>query len=293
MSATAPRFYDVPAKTAALDTARVVIQSCPYEHTTSYGQGTARGPDAILTASAQVEFFDEELWAEPYTVGIHTANPMDFQGRTGEPAIQYIAQQVEKIVAGKKLPVILGGEHSLSTGCIMAAYKAHPNLTVVQVDAHGDLRKTYHDTPWSHACIMRRVVDMGIPTVGVGIRAICEEEAVLIREKKLKRIFAHELDAEGKWIDRALDGISGPVFLTYDVDGLDPSIVPATGTPEPGGLSWLQSNAFLRALCNRCQVVGMDFVELAPRPDSQTSDFVVARMVYKAIGYWARANKLI
>lgn len=286
-------YGDVPAETAAYDSAKVVILPCPYEHTTSYGKGTADGPTAIIRASGNMELFDEELWAEPYAVGIHTAAPVEFGNKRGEAAIHEIAARVEQLYKDKKMPCILGGEHSISTGSIMAAHKFYPNLTVVQVDAHGDLRQEFHDTPWSHASIMRRVVEMGIPTVGVGIRSICEEEAVLIREKQLPRIFAHEIDAQGEWITRALSHIKGPVFLTYDVDGIDPSLIPATGTPEPGGLSWQQSNAFLKALFSSKQVVGMDFVELAPIADSVSSDFVVAKLVYKAIGYWARSQKLI
>ncbi|PIR21044.1 MAG: agmatinase [Deltaproteobacteria bacterium CG11_big_fil_rev_8_21_14_0_20_47_16] len=286
-------YYDIPKEFSLYNNANVVIVPCPYEHTTSYGQGTSNGPAAILEASRQVEYFDEELWTEPYKAGIFSADPIAFAGKTGEEAINQIAATVGKFYADNKLPIILGGEHSLSTGCIMAAHRAYPDLTVVQVDAHGDLRTSYHETPWSHACIMRRVDDLGIPSVGVGIRAICEEEAVLIREKKLKRIFAHELDAQEKWIDRALDGIKGPVFLTFDVDGIDPSLIPATGTPEPGGLTWQQSTHFIKALCERCNVVGMDFVELAPNPEQSASDFAVARLVYKSIGYWARAKGLI
>jgi agmatinase len=286
-------YYDVPKDTAAYAQSRVVILPCPYEHTTSYGKGTAKGPAALLQASTQVELFDEELWAESYRVGIHSAPAVAFAAKTGEAAVHLVAEKVSKLYADGKLPVVLGGEHTITSGCIMAARKVHPNLTVVQIDAHADLRDSYHNTQWSHACIMRRVVDMGIPSVGVGIRAICHEEAMLIREKKLLRILGHELDVAGKWIDRALAGISGPVFLTYDVDGLDPSLLPATGTPVPGGLSWEQSNAFLRALFSRHTVVGMDFVELAPNPEWPSSDFVAAKLIYKCIGYWARSQKLI
>lgn len=290
---THPLYYDVPAESADYAKARVAILAAPYEHTTSYGQGTAKGPAALLEASCQVELFDEELWAESHVVGIHTAKAIDFKGRTGEAAIQLVVERVGKLYADQKLPIIIGGEHSLTTGCVMAAAKVYPNLTVVQVDAHADLRESYHDTPWSHASIMKRVVDMGIPTVGVGIRAICEEEGRLIRAKKLNRIFGHELDAAGKWIDRALGGIKGPVFLTFDVDGIDPTLIPATGTPVPGGLNWEQATAFLRTLFANHNVIGMDFVELAPTPTHPSSDFVVAKLIYKCIGYWARANKLI
>lgn len=286
-------YYDVPTGTADYATAKVAILPCPYEHTTSYGQGTSKGPAALLEASTQVELFDEELWAEPYRVGITSLPAVNFSGKVGEAAVQQVAEAVGRIYADQKFPVVLGGEHTLSTGCIMAAHKVYPNLTVVQVDAHGDLRDTYHDTPWSHACIMKRVVDMGIPTVGVGIRAIGEDEAALIREKKLHRIFGHELDAAGKWIDRALHGIKGPVFLTFDVDGIDPTLIPATGTPVPGGLSWEQSTAFLRTLFANHTVIGMDFVELAPTKTHPTSDFTVAKLIYKAIGYWAKSQGLI
>lgn len=286
-------YFDVPTETAEYAKARVAILPCPYEHTTSFGRGTANGPAALLDASTQVELFDEELWIETHRIGISSVPAIAFNGKNGEAAVKWVAEKVDKLFADKKFPVVLGGEHTLSAGCIMAAVKYFPDLTVVQVDAHADLRETYQDTPWSHACIMKRVLDMGIPSVGVGIRAICEDEARLIREKKLLRIFGHELDAGGKWIERALCGIKGPAFLTFDVDGIDPSIVPATGTPVPGGLSWEQTTAFLRELFAKHQVIGMDFVELAPNATSASSDFTVAKLIYKAIGYWARSQKLV
>ncbi len=286
-------YYDVPEKTADYATARVAILPCPYEHTTSYGQGTAKGPAALLEASTQVELFDEELWTETHHIGIASLPAVNFSGKIGEATVNLVAEKVDKLFADKKFPVVLGGEHTLSAGCVMAAAKFFPDVTVVQVDAHADLRETYHDTPWSHACVMKRVVDMGIPSVGIGIRAFCEDEAKLIREKKLLRIMGHELDAQGRWIDRALSGIRGPVFLTFDVDGIDPTLISATGTPVPGGLSWEQITAFLRVLFARHHVIGVDVVELAPTPQSAVSDFTVAKLIYKAIGYWARSHKLI
>lgn len=264
---------------------RVVIIPAPYEATTSYAQGTRLGPQAILQASEQVEFYDEELDCEPYLVGLRTTAALEFP-TPGLPALDCIAAAVEEVVTAGALPIVLGGEHSITSGCVRGCLAKFPHLGVVQIDAHADLRDTYHDTPWSHACVMRRIVELGCPTVGLGIRALCTEERDFIQAHHLPRWFAHDMQAGDQWMDDAIAALPAHVFLTIDVDGFDPGVLKATGTPVPGGLGWYDVLRFVRKLCASKQVVGADVVELAPQPGDHAADFLAARLVYKLIGYW-------
>jgi agmatinase len=265
--------------------ARVVVLPVPFEATTSYGTGTAQGPQAILQASAHVELYDEELQCDPSRMGIATADAVDCADLVGEAMVTCVAQHVAQIASRGQWPLVLGGEHAITTGCVRGCLDGVPDLGVVQIDAHGDLRDTYEGTPWSHACVMRRIMELGCPTVGVGLRAICEEEAQLIAAQQLPRWFAHDMVARNDWMDAAIAACPPRVFLTLDIDGLDPTLVRATGTPEPGGLQWHPLLAFLRRLFAEREVVGADIVELAPQAGDHASDFITARLAYKMIGY--------
>lgn len=282
------QFLDVDYKEYT-NSPRVEVIPVPYEATTSYGKGTANGPAAIINASAQVEFFDEELNIEPQKIGIITRPALEIKER-GEGAIKQISKAVSDSLNAGRWPMVLGGEHSITTGCVMACKEKYPDLGVLQIDAHGDLRNEYEGSPWSHASVMRRIVDMGCPTVGVGLRAICSEERALIQEKRLPRWFAHQVNNANNseaWIAEAIDALPKHVFITFDVDGLDPSIIRATGTPEPGGMMWHPTMRLLRELFSKRTVVGADVVELAPEKGDHASDFATARLVYKIIGYLA------
>lgn len=272
--------------------AKVVILPIPYEATTTYRRGCEHGPDAILEASQQVEYYDEELDKETCCeVGIFTYEAIaDTRSSqiTAEQMLQVTQETVYKLVRDNKFVIALGGEHSITTGVVEAYRQAYLDeaFTVVQIDAHGDLRHEYEGSIHNHACIMRRVVDMGLPTVQIGIRAICKEEADLIKAKNLTVFRAREIAANLDWIEKALASIpTQKVFLTIDLDGIDPTLIPGVGTPEPGGLSWYAITTFLRQVFATHQVIGCDVMELAPIVDSVVSQFTAAKLVYKLIGY--------
>ncbi|MBE9178446.1 agmatinase [Oculatella sp. LEGE 06141] len=279
---------DVAADYAA---ARVVILPIPYEATTTYRRGCENGPDAILDASQQVEYYDEELEQEVWPVGIYTHEAIaDTRNSpvSAEEMLDVTQKTVCKLIQDGKFAIALGGEHSISTGLVEAYRQANPNepFTVVQIDAHGDLRHEYEGSIHNHACIMRRVVDMGLPTVQIGIRSICKEEADLIKEKQLTVFRAREIAMQPDWLERAIASISTEkVFFTIDLDGIDPTLIPAVGTPEPGGLNWYSLTTFIRRVFETHDVIGCDVMELAPIPDSVVSEFTAAKLVYKLIGY--------
>lgn len=281
-----------PDVAADYQAAKVVILPIPYEATTTYRRGCEHGPDAILEASQQVEYYDEELDKETCCeVGIYTHKAIADTRQskvTAEQMLQVTQETVYKLVKDNKFVIALGGEHSITTGVVAAYRQAYPDeaFTVIQIDAHGDLRHEYEGSIHNHACIMRRVVDMGLPTVQIGIRAICKEEADLIKAKNLTVFRAREIAANTEWIEKAIASISTEkVFLTIDLDGIDPTLIPGVGTPEPGGLNWYALTTFLRQVFATRQVIGCDVMELAPIVDSVVSQFTAAKLVYKLIGY--------
>lgn len=277
-------------------TARVVILPIPFEATTTYRRGCENGPAAILEASQQVEYYDEELEREMWEVGIYTHEAIA-DTRNGsvssEAMLQVTQATTAKLIADGKFVIGLGGEHSITTGLVEAYRQANPDelFTVVQIDAHGDLRHEYEGSIHNHACIMRRVVDMGLPTLQIGIRSICREEADLIKEKQLAVFRAREIAMQPDWMERAIAAIKTPkVFFTIDLDGIDPTLIPGVGTPEPGGLNWYSLTTFLRRVFETHEVIGCDVMELAPLGESVVSEFTAAKLVYKLIGYQALAQ---
>ncbi len=278
---------------ASYQSAKVVILPIPYEATTTYRRGCEYGPDAILEASQQVEYYDEEFDKETCReVGIYTteaiADTRNPPKITAEEMLQVTQETVFKLIKDNKFVIALGGEHSITTGVVAAYRQAYPNeaFTVVQIDAHGDLRHEYEGSIHNHACVMRRIVDMGLPTVQIGIRAICKEEADLIKEKKLTVFRARDIAKNPHWIEEAIAAIpTKKVFLTIDLDGIDPALIPGVGTPEPGGLTWYDLTVFLAQVFATHQVIGCDVMELAPIVDSVVSQFTAAKLVYKLIGY--------
>jgi agmatinase len=282
---------------ATYDAAKVVILPIPYEATTTYRRGCENGPDAILEASHQVEYYDEELdWEIGRDVGIYTHRAIAdtrSQKVSADQMLQVTQETVSKLIQDDKFVIALGGEHSITTGVVAAYHQAYPDepFTVVQIDAHGDLRHEYEGSIHNHACVMRRIVDMGLPTVQVGIRAICKEEADLIKQKNLIVFRAREIATQPDWIERAIAAIgTQKVFLTIDLDGIDPTLIPGVGTPEPGGLNWYALTSFLRKVIETHQVIGMDIMELAPIVDSVVSQFTAAKLAYKLLGYHALAQ---
>ena len=281
-------FLGLPAAATTLDAARVVILPVPYEATVSYMGGTRFGPRRILEASRAVELFDHELDSEPHTVGVHTLPELLLSGAGPEEALGELREAYDQLLAAGKFVVMLGGEHSISAPPIEAHVRrlgTRRPLSVLQLDAHGDLRPEYEGTAFSHACVMYRV-HRKVNLVPVGIRAITTEERQLIRARKIPTIFANDLDADGRWIERAVRSLGRDVYITIDVDFFDPSLVPATGTPEPGGGGWYPTLKLLERVFRERTVVGVDVVELAPIPGLVAPDFLVAKLVYKLIAYY-------
>ncbi len=267
--------------------ARAVIFPIPLERTTTYEHGTRNGPAAILAASRNMELYDEELQRETYKeIGIATVPPIDtMDGTLDEVITEIFTAQCEFLEDGK-FPVALGGEHSLTPPLVAAAAKKYKNLSVLQIDAHADLRDEYQGNPNSHACAMRRVVEI-CPAVQVGIRSLSVEEAQIAPKLKTQIYWAKDIARAPlkNWVPKVVADLSANVYLTVDLDGFDPSIVPATGTPEPGGLDWYQVISLIQAVASHKKIVGMDVVELLPQPGDHASDFLAAKLIYKTLGY--------
>jgi agmatinase len=277
------------------DQAGVRVLPAPYEHTSSYIKGSDKGPSAIIDASQQVELYDETQGFEPYREwgGIATSVPLDLRGKENKAAVDAIEAFVRPHVEAGRFAVTLTGEHTGALGAIRAHAKRWPDLCVVQIDAHGDLRQAYQGNPFSHASVMARVVEDGLPLVQVGVRSISPEEIALIeRTKRISTFFAWKIcDPSGpyegraaNWVPAVVRACSGPVYLTFDCDGLDASLVPALGTPEPGGLGWFDTLALVTALAHGPGIVGMDISEIAPIDGLEAPQFVIAKLIYRMLG---------
>ncbi|MFH1021055.1 MAG: agmatinase [Pseudomonadota bacterium] len=218
-------------------------------------------------------------------LGIETRPIPDFTPITAGEACRRIEEAMAEELAGGRFPVLLGGEHTVTVPAVKACLAQYPDLHVVQIDAHLDLRQEYDGNENSHACVMRRLDDLGIPFTQIGIRSFSKEEYELVQARGLRPFFMHRIHAEPDWIEQVCAGINGPVYLTCDVDGLDPTIMPATGTPEPDGLTWRQTTALLRELAAKHRIVAMDFVEFSPHPGGEHAAFTVAKLIYRTLGY--------
>jgi agmatinase len=286
-TAAPENFGGLPAEFSQYDRATAVILPIPLERTTTYMNGTRNGPAAILAASRNMELYDEELELEPYRFGgIATLPAMETQEGSLETVLREIEAAGRRLWADGKFPVALGGEHSLTPPLVAAACERYRALSVLQIDAHADLRDSYQDNPYSHACAMRRVVEK-CPAVQVGIRSLSAEEAEVLPRLNTRIYWAKDIvDSPLEvWAQSVVADLSEHVYVTIDLDGFDPAVVPATGTPEPGGLSWYQVTGLLRLVARRRNIVGFDVVELLPQPGHHASDFLAARLVYKLLGY--------
>jgi agmatinase len=280
-------FGGLPDEHSQYATSRAVVFPVPLERTTSYEHGTRNGPAAILAASRNMELYDEELELEPYKeIGIHTLPAIDTSDGTLDEVITEIFTAQLGLLEDGKFTVALGGEHSLTPPLVSATAKKFKDLSVLQIDAHADLRDEYHGNPASHACAMRRVVEV-CPAVQIGIRSLSVEEAQAIPHLNTSIYWAKDIARAPlkSWIAKVLADLSPNVYLTIDLDGFDPAFVPATGTPEPGGLDWVQVTSLIRAVADHKKIVGMDVVELLPQPGDHASDFLAAKLVYKCLGY--------
>jgi len=282
---------DLPAALSFLgvqetfDRAAVVVLPVPYDLTTTYQPGARFGPRAILTASLNVELFDEELRWDPTRVGIHTLEPLEPLASGPQAMVPLITEQVEALFAAGKFPIVLGGDPSVSIGVFEAIGTRWDNPCILQFDAHADLRNEYQGSPFSHACVMARARE-SFPCVQAGLRSWSEEEDEALWADPERVLLASEIEADPEAAAERLERVLGdPVYITIDLDCLDPAIVPATGTPEPGGLRWSTLTGLLRHVAERRHVIGCDVVELSPIPGFIAPDFLAARLVLKVVSY--------
>jgi agmatinase len=269
----------------SFDQSRAVVLPVPVDRTTSYVGGTRNGPREILQASSHMELWDEETGVDVHDVGIFTLPEMELPFGELEPLMAEIQRVAAEVLARDKFLVTLGGEHSITPPLVAAAAARHPGLSVLQIDAHADLRDSYMGTRHNHACAMRRSLEYA-PVTQVGIRSMSTEEAREAPSLRTTIFYDFDMRQDPRWIDRVVDSLGdGPVYVTIDVDGMDPAIMPATGTPEPGGLSWYEILALLRATITRRTVVACDVVELSPLPGMMAPNFLCAKLVYKILSY--------
>jgi agmatinase len=278
-----PRFCDLPDDLSELSKAAAAIVPVPYDRTSTWKKGADKGPQAILEASHNLEWHDLATRFETCSRGIATLPPVECDGPPEELA-DLVDDRVVSLIGDGVLPVILGGDHSVSIGSIRGASKVMPGMSVLQIDAHSDCRDEYAGSSFNHACVMARAREW-CQVVQVGIRAVDTSELDVLDPVRV--IFAHQINgplSEPDWIARAIDGLTDKVCVTIDLDGFDPAYVPATGTPEPGGLDWYQVTSLLERVAANRQVVGFDVVELLPTPGHWASDFLAAKLVYRFLG---------
>jgi len=267
-----------------LDKATFVVLPVPYDLTSTYRSGSRLGPSAILEASANMELYDEELVRETYECGIHTLPALAPDARGPKEMIETIRWKTAEVVAAGKIPVTLGGEHSISFGCVQALKEKYPGLSVLQFDAHADLRDAYQGSPYSHAAVARRISEC-CPLVQVGIRSMSAEEAAFLPGNSVKSFSADYVLDQKDWCETILRHLEGDVYISIDLDVLDPAFMPATGTPEPGGIGWKDLLRLIRAVSKKCCVRGFDVVELSPIPGLVAPDFLAAKLTYRIMGY--------
>lgn len=284
-------FGGLPKEVLDRKKARYSVLPVPYDLTASYISGMRNGPRAIIEASTHMELYDEELKCEPYEAGIETLPFLEPTALGPEEMIKKVRTATDGILASGKVPVLLGGEHSVTLGAVQSLLDKYPELSVLQLDAHADMRDAYQDSPFNHACVARRISEV-CPIVQVGIRSLSVEEAEFLsarkagRKKAAANIKTHYAMEAVKTIgDKVARELTGDVFITVDLDVFDPSIMPATGTPEPGGLLWYDALCVLRKIIEKKRVVGFDVVELCPLPGNIAPDFLAAKLVYKIMGY--------
>lgn len=277
-----PHFMGSEIPQAAADEATFHVLPVPYEKTVSYGGGTGLGPSAILKASWQLELWDGQ--GKPGECGIHTCEPIDCS-QQAEDVIEAIADATYNICQRGGMPIILGGEHTVTYGVMKGLRRAgFDDFGIVQVDAHADLRDAYEGDKLSHASVMKRAVDMGIPLLQLGIRAFCEEESETRKAFGVYHYDADQLVPQNISELVLPEGFPEKVFFTLDIDGMDPSVFPSTGTPVPGGLGWYQTLGLFESLCKQREIIGFDVVEFAPIEGFHAYDFAASLLTYRLMG---------
>jgi len=262
--------------------ARVLVWPVPFEKTVSYGSGTSEGPAAIIEASRYIELYDEDFGGETAQIGIHTLPAINTDYEPDE-MMPLLEQRAAELIATNKFLCMLGGEHSISAPVVRAMFKNYPKMSVMQIDAHADLRNSYEGTPFSHASTMRRIVEV-CPAVQVGIRSISKEEVLAVPTLNTQIYYAKDITGRSEWVEHAVNSLTQDVYLTIDIDGLDLSLVPFTGTPEPGGLQWYEVLNLIRHLARSRNIVGMDLVELCKPKGNNAASVLAAKLIYKTLG---------
>ncbi|WP_407265698.1 agmatinase [Tenacibaculum maritimum] len=283
---TTKTYAGIPEKYAKLETSKIVLIPVPYDETSTWQKGADKGIDAFLEASENMELYDIETNSEVYKEGIYITEKIT-EKSSPEAMVNTVHQLTKKYINKNKFVTILGGEHSISIGTIRAFNECFDNLTVLHIDAHADLRKEYDGSPYSHACAVYEA-NQHTNLIQVGIRSMDISETRVMNRDKV--FFAHEMAANEYWMDDVIDLLTNDVFITFDLDALDPSIMPSTGTPEPGGLLWYETLSFLSKVFSKKNVVGFDLVELCPNPNEKSSDFLAAKLYYKMLSYKFSSN---
>ena len=282
-------FLAIDKRYSTYKNSEIVIISVPFEKTVSYGKGAKKGPKEILEASHYVEFYDEELNRELcFEKGICTLEPLDLAKLTPKLALNKIFKTVQDLLKDGKFVVTLGGEHSISAAPVRAYSQNYKDLSILQFDAHSDLRLSYEGSEYSHASVMARIAEFNKNIVQVGIRAQCIEEARYIEDNGIATFYARDIRRgafQGGWQQEVLNRLNDDVYITFDVDCFDPAIIGATGTPEPGGMFWDEIMDLLRLVGDKKNIVGFDVVELAPEKTKPESNYNAAKLVYKMLNY--------
>jgi agmatinase len=290
-----PHFYfpfnfgAIPHELAEYETSKIVILPVPYDATTTYQPGTRNGPLALIDASRSMEFYDEDSGKNFSELGICTLDELDVPDGA-EQAVNRVYEAVRVLIEDNKKIVMVGGEHSISSGSVKAHKEKYPDLTVLHVDAHADMRHELGENKFNHGCVARRISEM-CPIVSVGVRSIADEEMEHINQNsdKIKIFFAKDicpLSAGNDWMDKAIESLGENLYITIDLDAFDVSIMPSVGTPQPGGMSWYQMLEFMKKISEKKNVVGFDVTELMPIPGLLSPNFLAAKFVYKLIGYF-------
>lgn len=286
-------FLGIERKYSDYKNSLIAILPVPYEQTTSYGKGTSKGPDAILKASHFVEFFDEETQKELcFEKGITTIEPLNFKNDNYKTALNKNYKIVYNLLSDNKFVVTIGGEHTISISPIKAYLDFYnDDISILHFDAHSDLRDSYEGTRYSHACFMARILEFTNNITQVGIRAQCKEEFELIKEKNINTFYSYKIkngEYGNNWINKIINTLEEKVYITFDVDFLDPSIMPSTGTPEPLGFLYDETLQIMKSLSEKRKVIGFDVVELAPKKGLEFPDFLTAKLIYKMLNYFIK-----
>ena len=274
-------YAGIPEEFSKLEKSKIVLIPVPFDGTSTWQKGSDKGPDAFLDASANMELYDIETETEVYQQGVYLADAIT-ENESPKKMVEAVHQETKKYIKKNKFVTIFGGEHSISIGTIRAFNEMFPSLTVLHIDAHADLRESYEGTKYNHACAVYEA-SQTTNLIQVGIRSMDIIEKTVMDEEKT--YFAHEMAIDDAWMDSAIDQMTDNVFITFDLDALDPSIMPSTGTPEPGGLLWYETLEFLKQVFTEKNVVGFDIVELCPNSKEKSSDFLAAKLFYKMLSY--------